>query len=257
MAERVAGRVDDVPAVAADLDALAPAQPGGGLHHRVQVGQPAGEVVGEVHPLGLGHPVVLVGVAAPRAGGVGVAVLLAVQVGHGVHHELRAGLLHDLAREPVVVDVRVRDDDAGDVAERVPGAVQPGGERGQAAVGEVGAPHPAVDDGHAVAVGQHVAVDALDGVDPDRQDHARDPVHPCMRSSSVNHTRSSTRYSTEAPSTTPVMSAHLEGGDPVEGEPGAVERLGHGVLDGGAGADELDGLLHAHGVILSPRWKSR
>ena len=113
---------------------------------------------------------VLVGVAAPGAGGVGVAVLLAVQVGHRVHDELGAGHLHHPAGEAVVVDVRVRDDDPGDVRERVPGAVQPGLQRGQAAVGEVGAPHPAVDDGDAVAVGQHVAVDALDGVDPDRQD---------------------------------------------------------------------------------------
>jgi hypothetical protein len=45
-------------------------------------------------------------------------------------------------------------------------------ERGEAAVG---APHPAVDDGHLLAVGQHVAVDALDGVHFDRQDDPLDP----------------------------------------------------------------------------------
>ena len=78
-----------------------------------------------------------------------------------------------------------------------------------------------------------------------------------MRSSSVNHTRSSTRYVDGRAVDDAGDVAHLEGGDAVEGEPGAVERLGHRVLDGVAGADELDGLLHAHGVILSPRWKSR
>ena len=84
-----------------------------GLHHRVQVGQPAGEVVGEVDALGLGDPVVGVGVAAPGAGGVGMAVLLAVQVGHRVHRQLGAGHLHEPPGEAVVVDVRVGDHDRG------------------------------------------------------------------------------------------------------------------------------------------------
>ena len=43
---------------------------------------------------------------------------------------------------------------AADVAQRVARALQPGLERGEAAVGQVGPPHPAVDDGDAVAVGR-------------------------------------------------------------------------------------------------------
>jgi hypothetical protein len=101
-----------------------------------------------------------------------VAVLLAVQVGHRVHRELGAGQLHQAPGQAVVVDVRVGDHDPADVAQGVARTLQPRFQGSEAAVGQIGPPHPAVDDGDAVAVGQHVAVHALDGVDPDGQDDA-------------------------------------------------------------------------------------
>ena len=174
VAERMPGRVDDFPAVAADLDLLVAAQPGRRLDHRIQVGQPAGEVVGQVALFVLGDAVVGVGVLAPGAGGVRMPVLLAVQVGHGVHRQVGAGQFHHPAGQPVVVDVRVRDDHPGDVVQGVAGALQARLHRGQPAVGQVRPPDPAVDDGDLVAVGQDVHVDALDGVDPDRQLHPGD-----------------------------------------------------------------------------------
>ena len=154
-----------------------PRSRGGGLDDGVQVGQPPGEVVREVAALVLGHAVVGVRVAAAGAGGVGMAVLLAVQVRHRVHRQLGTGQLHQPPGQAVVVDVRVGDHDTADVGQRVARALEAGLEGGETAVGQVGPPHPAVDDGHPVPVRQDVAVHALDGVDPDRQDHPRDPAH--------------------------------------------------------------------------------
>ena len=126
VAERVARRVHHLPGVATDRQLLAAAQPPRRLDDRVQVGQPAGEVVGEVAALVLGDAVVGVGVPAPGPRGVGMAVLLAVQVRHRVHRQLGAGQLHEPAGEPVVVDVRVRDHDPAHVRQRVSRSLQPG-----------------------------------------------------------------------------------------------------------------------------------
>jgi len=138
----------------------------------MQIGQPAREVVGEIGPLGLAHAVVGVGVAASGPRGVRVAVLLAVQVRHRVHREVGPGELHEPAGESVVVDVRMRHHDPGDIAERVSGTVEARLHRGEATVGQLRAPHPTIDDRHALAVGEQIHVDAVDRIDPDRQ---RDP----------------------------------------------------------------------------------
>jgi hypothetical protein len=206
VAERVSRGVQHLPVVPADAELLAAAQPLRGLDHRVQVGHPPGQVVGQVGPFHLGHPVVGVGVQPARPRGVRVPVLLAVEVGEGVHGQPRAGELHQPPGQAVVVDVGVRDEDPGDVAQREPGPLQAGLQGGQAAVRPVRQPHPAVHDRHPVAVRDDVAVDALDRVHADRQRNPGDVAgrgpgrlhpcrggHPCMRSSSVNHTRSSTR----------------------------------------------------------------
>ncbi len=109
-----------------------------------------------------------------------------------------------------MVDVRVGDHDAGDVPEGVARRFEACFDRGEPAVGQVRPPHTAVDEGHAVAVGEDVHVDALDRVHPDGERHpahafqtarvdddvrvglGRHPAHPCMRSSSVNQIRSCT-----------------------------------------------------------------
>jgi hypothetical protein len=104
----------------------------------------------------------------------------------------------------------VRDHDACDVPERVSGGLDTGFDSREPAVGDVRTPHTAVDQGDAVAVGEDVHVHAVDGVDADgKRDPrqtveaggvdtgiegrlARQPAHPCMRSRSVNQTRSCT-----------------------------------------------------------------
>ena len=156
MTQRVPGRVDHLPAVPPDVQHLPSAQPTGCLDDRVQVGHPAGQVVGQVGALRFGDPVVGVGVPAPRACGVRMAVLLAVEVGQGVHGQLGTGELHQPARQPVVVDVRVGDEDPGDVPQRVAGRLQPCLHGRKSPVGQVRPPHPAVDDGDPVAVGEDV-----------------------------------------------------------------------------------------------------
>ena len=94
VAERMAGRVQDFPLSVADGDDLAALQAGGCLDDGVQVRHPRGERVGEIGQVGGGHAVVAVGVALSRLRGVGVPILLAVQVRHGVHEQLGTGEFH-------------------------------------------------------------------------------------------------------------------------------------------------------------------
>ena len=110
--EGVAGGVHDLPVPAADRQPLAAAQPGRRLDDGVQVGQPPAQVVGEPGQLRLRHAVVGVHVLPAQHRGVGVAVLLAVEVGQRVHPQLRTGQLHHPPGQAVVVDVRMGDDDA-------------------------------------------------------------------------------------------------------------------------------------------------
>lgn len=133
-----------------------------------------------------------------------MTIFLAVQIGHGVHGETGSGQFHDAPGKAVVVDMGVRDDHSGDVLQGVTRPLQARFHDGQSAVGEPRLPYPAIDDSDLVAVRQDVHVDTADGVDADRQLHPGDPRdrhaanrgnrgnHPCMRSSSVNHTLSST-----------------------------------------------------------------
>jgi hypothetical protein len=202
--------VDDIPAVPSDEQFLATPQALRGLDHGVQVRQPARQVIGEVRALGLGDPMVGIGVPASRTSRVGMTVLLAVEVGEGVHGQLGTGGLHEPAGQAVVVDVGVRDHDAGDVPERISRRLDPRLDGRESPVRQVRSPHAAVDERDPVAVTEDVHVHGVDCVDTHGQRHPRQtveaggidtdvgrrlgrhPAHPCMRSSSVNQTRSCT-----------------------------------------------------------------
>jgi hypothetical protein len=167
-------------------------------------------VIGEVGALGLRDAVVGIGVPAPGPRRVRMAVLLAVEVGERVHGQLGAGDLHEPSGQAVVVDVGMGDHDPGHVAERVARRLEAGLDGREPAVREIRPPHAAVDEGDRVAVGEDVHVHGVDGVDAHGQGHPAEAVephrvgdvgragsgghagHPCMRSSSVNQTRSCT-----------------------------------------------------------------
>ena len=144
-----------------------PVQAGGGFDHGMEVWQPGDEGVGESGHLCLGHAVVTVGIALSRLRGLGMPVLFAVQVCHGVHEQLGAGQFHQSAGHTVVVDMGVGDDDPCDVVEHVSSRVERVTQCGQPVVGFARMPHAAVHQGHGVAVFDDVDVDALDVVDTD------------------------------------------------------------------------------------------
>jgi hypothetical protein len=105
------------------------------------------------------------------------------------HPQLRTTTLQHLGREPVVIDVRVRDDDPRYVADRVSRCGEPSFE--QALL--VWPPHAAVDQGRSRPVGDQVDVDMFDAVmfdgqqDPGDAVESRGPV--CRRNHGIGSTR--------------------------------------------------------------------
>ena len=146
VSERMARRVDDLPEITADHQLLATPQPGRRLHHRMQVGQPPGQVPAELKVVRLADAVVGVRVTVPDPGRLGMPVVLAIPVGERMHPEFGIALPEECAGQPVMVDVRVRDDQPGDVTDRVAGGGEARGDDLHSPIGQVRVPDTAVDE---------------------------------------------------------------------------------------------------------------